>query len=241
MSATPLDIPFRRPAIERRLYTGAAIVALVAMFAGFAPSYYLKGVYGAPELTTLKHLHGIVMTSWFVLFFVQVRLVAAGNVRMHRKLGKLGALLALLVIYVGTTLGIESARSGASPAGIPPLVFLVLPLGEMVTFAILVAAAIALRKKAAYHKRLMLVATVAMLTPAIARLPVDFISTNGPPAFFGITDLIIIACIAFDTVKNRRLHPAFAAGLALVIVVQVGRLVLSQTPQWTAFAKWLVA
>ena len=50
----------------------------------------------------------------------------------------------------------------------------------------------------------------------------------------------ILACIAFDTARNRRLHPAFAGALALVVVVQVGRLVISQTPQWMTFAKWLV-
>jgi hypothetical protein len=87
----------------------------------------------------------------------------------------------------------------------------------------------------------MLLASVAILTPAIARLPFDFIQTGGPLVFFALVDLVILACIGFDVAKNRRLHPAFAAGLVFVVVTQFGRLALTQTPQWMTFAKWLVA
>jgi hypothetical protein len=110
-----------------------------------------------------------------------------------------------------------------------------------VIFTVLVTAAIVLRKRSPYHKRLMLLASVALLTPAMARLPFEFVQAGGPLAFFALTDLVIIACIAFDTVKNRRVHPAFIAGLAIVIVGQIGRLALSQTPAWMTFARWLIS
>jgi uncharacterized membrane protein len=110
-------------------------------------------------------------------------LVAKGRTATHRKLGVAGALLALLVVVVATTLAIASARSGASPIGVPPLIFLVIPL----------------------------------------------------------VDLVILACIGFDVAKNRRLHPVFAAGFVFVVATQIGRLALSQTPQWMTFAKWLVS
>lgn len=240
MASSSLDIPIVRAGGERRVYTWAAVIALLFVFAGFAPTFYLKGVYGAPELSELKFLHGLVMTAWFTLFLVQARLVATGRISMHRQLGLAGLVVALLVVTMGVTTALASARAGASPIGIPPLVFLVMPLGEMVAFAGLFTAAIAMRKRAAHHKRLMLVATLAMLTPAMARLPLEFVKTGGPPAFFAMTDLVILACIAFDTAKNRRLHPAFAGALAFVVVVQAGRLAIAQTPQWMTFAKWLV-
>lgn len=240
MASSSLDIPIVSAGGERRVYTWAAIVALLFVFAGFAPTFYLKGVYGAPELSELKIVHGIVMTAWFTLFLVQARLVATRRVSMHRQLGMAGLVVALLVVTMGTATAIAAARAGSAPIGVPPLVFLVLPLGEMVAFAGLFTAAFAMRKRAAHHKRLMLVATLAMLTPAMARLPFEFVKTGGPPVFFGLTDFVILACIAFDTAKNRRLHPAFAAALVFVIVMQIGRLALSQTPQWMTFAKWLV-
>ena len=239
-ATTPLDIPLGRPAGERAAYTWAAVAALLVVFAGFMPSYYLKPFFGTPELSTLKHVHGVVMTAWFALFLVQARLVATGNTALHRKMGIAGAVLAVLVVVVGTQLGIASARSGVSPLpSIPPLAFLVMPMGEMVIFTILVSAALALRKKSAWHKRLMLVASLAMLAPALARLPV--IGDGGPPAFFAAIDLLILGCAAFDWSKNRRVHPAYVVGLAVVVVGQFGRLALSQTAAWMEVARWLTA
>lgn len=225
---------------ESPMYFPAALVAAFIVFAGFAPTYYLKGIFDSPDLSTLKHLHGAVMTTWFVLFGVQAWLVSADKVRVHRKLGVAGIVLAIVVIAVGMQLGIASARAGVSPvAEISPLAFLVLPVGEMVAFAGLFSTAIALRRRTDWHKRLMATASIAMLAPAFARLP--FVADGGPPAFFGLTDLLILACIAFDAARNRRLHPAFMAALAWVVAIQFGRLALSQTALWMQFAGWLVA
>ncbi len=242
MVSTPLDIPIpRAPRGERSVYTWGAIAALVIAFAGFAPTYYLKGAFGGAELTPIKHVHGAVMSAWFVLLLVQARLVAEGRSDLHRKLGVAGVLLAIALVYVGLSAGIASARAGFAPPGVPPLVFLVLPVGEMVTFTGLVTAGILMRKRSAWHKRLMLVASLAMLTPAMARLVMSFTGVAIPPLFFALTDLVILACAIYDWRRNGRFHPAFAAGIAVVVFVQAGRLALAQTNAWTGFARWLIA
>ncbi|HET9652127.1 MAG TPA: hypothetical protein VFP36_08045 [Usitatibacter sp.] len=241
MASTPLDISIARKAGERRLYAWAAAIALAVVFFGFARTYYLKGAFGTPQLSTLKHVHGVLMTSWFILFFVQVRLVATHRTQVHRQLGLFGMLLAALLVLVGTNLGIVSARSGMTPiASVPPLVFLVMPIGEVVVFTTLFTAAVLVRRHGPWHKRLMVLASLAMLTPAMARLPFDFVRNGGPLVFFALTDLVILACIAFDTARSRRLHPAFVAGFVVVVAGQLGRLALSRTPAWNAFAHWLV-
>jgi hypothetical protein len=242
MASTTVETAGRaRSAGERRLYTGAAIVAALVVFAGFARTYYLKSAFGTPELTALKQVHGAVMTAWFALFVVQVRLVATGRTAVHRKVGVAGAGLAALVLVLGTMLGVASARAGVTPIpSLSPLVFLVMPVGEMAIFAGFVTAGIAMRKRPAWHKRLMLLSSVAILTPAMARLPFDFIQAGGPLVFFALTDAVVLACIAVDTAKNRRLHPAFAMGIVFVLAMQFGRLALSQTQAWMAFARWLV-
>ncbi len=229
----------QRRVIERRFYVGAAIGAILIVFAGFARTYYLKGVFGAPPILELVHVHGIVMTSWFLLFLVQVGLVATRRTNIHRKVGVGGTILAALMVIISVATAISAARRGVSP-GPPPLVFLVIPLGDLLVFSILVAAGISLRKKLATHKRLMLTASMGILTPAIARIPFEFIATGGPLVFFGLTDLVILAVIAVDTVRNRRLHPAFAWGALLVIASQPLRLMLAGTDVWMRFATWLV-
>ena len=243
MASAPVDaLPTTRARAERPLYTAAALGAALVVLGGFAPSYYLSSIFGAPDLTTLKHVHGVVMTSWFALFLVQARLAATGRIATHRQLGWVGVFVAILVLAVGTALGIASAKAGFTPVpSISPLVFLVMPIGQMVMFALLFAAAVALRKRSDHHKRLMLLASVSMLTPALARLPTAAIGLGGGPlVFFALTDLLVLACIAYDTVKNRRLHPAFAAGFVFIVVMQFGRLAFSQTAAWTRIATWLV-
>lgn len=224
----------------RRLYTGAAIVAVIIVFAGFARTYYLKELTGAAALPTLVHLHGLVMTSWFVLFFVQSTLVARRQVAMHRKLGVAGALLAAIMVVVGILTAIEGARRGVTP-GPPPLVFLIIPFADILVFAALVSSALYFRAKRQVHSRLMLLASLGMLTPAIARIPIALVAKAGVIGFFGLTDLIILTFIAIDTKKNGRVHPALLWGTVFVVASQVGRFAFAGTDLWMRIATWLVS
>jgi uncharacterized membrane protein YozB (DUF420 family) len=226
---------------DRRLYLWAAALIPVIVLAGFARSYYLKGFFGTPALPSmLVQLHGLVMTAWVVLFVTQVSLVVTGRTKTHQRLGVLGAVLAALVFVVGLLTAIAGAARGATP-GPPALQFLVVPLGDMLVFAVLVGTALYLRRRRLdIHKRLMLLAAVNLLAPAIARIPLHFIETGGALAFFGLTDLCLLACVAFDTVKNRRLHPAFLWATPLIIASQPLRLMLAGTDMWMRFATALV-
>lgn len=225
---------------DRRLYIWFAVFVPVIVLAGFARSYYLKGFFGTPALPSmLVQLHGLVMTTWVVLFVTQVSLVATGRTKVHQRLGIFGAVLAALVLVVGVLTAIAGAARGATP-GPPPLQFLVVPLGDMLVFAILVGTALCFRRRLDIHKRLMLLAAVNLLTPAIARIPLHFIETGGPLVFFGLTDLCVLACVAFDIVKNRRLHPVFLWGTLLIIASQPLRLMLAGTDVWMRFATALV-
>ena len=217
---------------------GATVAALVALV-GFARTYYLKTWFDTPTLTPLVHLHGIVMTLWVSLYVVQTWLVASHRTHIHRRLGIFVALWALVVLVVGTTTGIMAAKLGHSP-GPPPLRFLVMPLGDMVVFGTLVLIGIYFRSKREMHRRLMLLATLGILTAAFGRLPLDFLLSHRPFSAFALTDLTVLAFVAYDTFKHRRLHPAFAWGGLLIIVSQPIRFALSSTDAWMQFASWLV-
>jgi len=227
-----------RPLGDRRLFTWAAVAAVVVVFVGFARSYYLKGAFGAPPLSALVHAHGLVMTLWFVLVVVQARLVAVRRVDLHRRLGVAGVAVAALVLVIGVCTAISAAARGVSP-GPPPLVFLVVPLGDMLIFAILAGAGLLLRRRGDFHKRLMLLASVGMLTAAFARVPLDVVKAGGLPLFFALNDLLVLACVGYDTLKNRRLHPAFGWGALLIVLSQPARLLLAGTQTWQQFAAWL--
>lgn len=228
-----------RSGLERRMYFWAGVAAVLVVFAGFARTFYLKIAFGTPELPLLVHLHGLVMTSWFVLFVTQARLVAAGRTDLHRRLGVIGALLAVAVVVVGVTVAINGARLGHAPAGPPPLVFLIVPLTDMLVFSVLVSSALWFRRRSDIHKRLMLLACVGILTAAIARIPRAFGADGNIIIFFSLTILGVLACVAYDTIRNRRLHPALACGALLIIVSWPLRLAVSGTAAWMQFATWL--
>lgn len=218
-------------------YGGMAAAAALTVLAGFAPTYFLRSFSKQPALSPLLHVHGLIFTTWIVLFITQVSLVAIRRVDIHRRLGVVGGVLAIVMLIVGTAAAIGSARRGFSPPGAPPaLVFLVIPIGDLVVFAGLVGSALYYRRRPEIHRRLMLLTTLALLTPAIARLP---LIPSNPLAFFGITDLYIIVCLVYDRLTRGRIHPAFRYGALFIILSQPLRLLIGGTSTWLAFATWI--
>jgi hypothetical protein len=217
-----------------------AIAIAITVFAGFSRSYFLKAWYGTPELSRLLHVHGLVFTTWVLFFLAQTTLVASGKTYLHRRMGIGGAVLAALVLIVGTTVAIMRVKSGkASPIpGVPALAFLAIPLFDMIVFAILVGTALYFRRRLEAHKRLMTLAMISLLAAPIARLHFPLLPP-GPPTFFGLADLFIVALLVYDLVTRRKVHPATVWGGLLVVASQPLRLVIAGTPAWMAFAGWL--
>lgn len=230
---------------EHRFYTTLALLAALLVFVGFARTYFLKQFFESPELPALVHLHGLLFSSWIVLFVTQTTLVAAKRTDIHRKLGVLGLILALAMIVVGPLTAIEAAKHGpaapsAAPPDIPPLVFLIIPLGDIAIFAPLVGLALYFRRKPEIHKRLMLLTAIVLLPPAVARIPALFHITTNPLVFFGIPDLILLGCIAYDYATTKKLSPVFLWGGLAILSWGPARLMLGPTHAWVSFAEWLV-
>ena len=236
MQATPALNRRRR---ERWFFISMSIAAVITVFAGFSRTYYLRPYFITAPLMPLLHLHGLVFTSWLALFLIQTTLVAAHRTDIHRRLGILGGVIAGLMILIGPTTAVIRASQGATPVpGVSPLSFLVVPLGDMFVFAILVGAGFYYRRRADVHKRLMLLATISILAAAIARLPFAIMQA-GPPAFFGLTDVFVVACILYDLITLKRIHRATALAALLIVASQPLRLLLGGTHAWLAFAGWL--
>ncbi len=224
---------------ERLFYTGMAVAFVLTVFAGFARTFYLRPHFQTQPLIPLLVLHGIVFTSWIALLLTQTTLVATKRTRTHMRLGVAGGLLASLMILIGTVTAIVRAKGPSPVPGVNPLSFLTIPLGDMLVFASLVGAAFYFRRRADMHKRLMLLATIAILPAAVARLPFAFIQQYGPLAFFGLSDLFIVPCLIYDIVTRGRPHRATVLGGALIVISHPLRLVIGSTHAWLVFATWL--
>ena len=226
---------------ERRFFGGMAVAFGLVVIAGFSRSYYFNSYAVEPfELSPLLHWHGAVYTAWMLLLVTQTTLIAAQRTHLHRQLGVAGAVLAVAMIGLGAAVAVSRTASGAiADQGVPPLLFLAVPLLGMVVFATLVGAALHQRRRSAAHKRLMLLATLELVTAAVSRLPL--VEDWGPVGFFGVTDLFVVAIVVYDLVTLRRVHAATLWGGLIFVVSQPLRLVIGGTPTWLAFAAWLTA
>lgn len=224
---------------ERIFYTAMSVAILITVFAGFSRTWFLRPYFQTQPLLPLLIAHGIIFSSWIVLFVTQTTLIAAKRTRLHMRLGILGGVLASLMIIIGVYTSLVRANGPSPIPGVNPLSFLTIPLGDMLLFGILVGAALYFRRKPDTHKRLMLLSTIAILPAAVARLPIGFVETGGPFVFFGLSDLFILPLLVFDIVTRGRPHRATLLGAALIVISHPLRMVVGGTNAWIAFATWL--
>jgi hypothetical protein len=228
-----------------RYFAAAWTVAAVLVFLGFARTYFLRAFFTSKALPLVLHLHGAFMTAWLALFIVQVKLIAAHRVRLHRRLGVLGAVLASLIVIVGSIASVRAQRLGHRPPGTPMVEGLYEGLIAFWVFGGLVGAALLLRRRGDYHQRLMLLATLDIVQAAVGRLPrlIPWINlARGPFGLFSLDLLLIYACVAWDTLRRHRLHPAFGFGLpAFVALENLLVTPLAGTAAWLRFATSVVS
>jgi hypothetical protein len=236
---------------DRWFFSGMAIVVALTVFGGFAPTYYLKGLYGRPALSTMRHLHGATFTAWIVLLLVQTALISTRRTGWHRRLGIAGSVLAGGMLIIGTAVAISAARHppppGTAPGLPPPLMFLVIPLSDLVAFAGLAGSGLYYRRKPDVHKRLMLLATIAILPAALGRMVfpggiLDVLGLPvGPLTLTGLTMVFVGGCLLYDRLAYGRVHAATLWGGAFLFVVHVLRTFVAGTAAWLTVAAWLTS
>lgn len=236
---TPIVSPSRALA-EHRFYTGMALAVLVSVIVGFSRSFFLRPLFPnwpSPS-EAIFYVHGTAFTAWIALLVTQASLVARGRTDLHRKVGPFGIGLAVAMVVLGTLGALIAARrpTGFVDVPVPPLQFLAIPIFDIVLFMLFVGLAIALRRNPQSHKRFMLLATVDLVTAAVARWPV--VINFGPAVFFGVTDLFLLPLVIWDFRSRGSLHPVTLWGGLLIIVSQPLRLAVSGTEGWLTFARW---
>lgn len=224
---------------RRVFYILVAMAAAAIVFAGFAPSFYLRSADADP-LAPLLVVHGAVFTIWIGLFLTQTTLISAGQTALHKKLGLLGVTLASAMVVLGFLAAMNSLRGGASPIPLEAdvRVFAILPLASTALFGGLVAWAVAMRRRSDWHKRLMVMATLTLLMPAIARIQIAL--DLPPPVLIAASVLPVVGVVAFDWIAHRRLHPAYVwSGLLVAFSRPLLLFAVAPLPPWLALMDML--
>ncbi len=237
-----------RTVTERWFFTvfGCSMIAVAC--AGFLPSLIHSAGRRAP-LSPLAAAHGVVFFLWLALFLAQARLIASRQIRLHRRLGIAAVFLAAFMTPLGYETSVAMVRRGFDLSGDlgridpDPAREVIFPLGDLLMFAVLFAAAIYFRRRPEMHKRLMLFANIALMpaplahlighTPWLAAMPASIIAI--PISFF------LLAAVGREFLLTRRVHPltcVLAAGMLISGPLRGN--ILGPSAAWHGFVNWLV-
>ena len=239
----------RARAARSRIYVGLAVMVAAIVAAGFSRSFYGTFVAGVPH-PWIIHVHAAVYVGWLALLIAQTVLAARGQIAAHRKVGTFGiaygALVWVLGVIVAVAMPVIEVHAGLVDATRAEQ-FLATPLGDMVLFGGFFGAAILYRKRPEIHKRLIVLAAVAIMFAAVGRTITNAGLLIGDPAAFGSTAIRLVlwyspvlVAIAHELVTRRRVHPVYLIG---VVAMGVGllRLPYAQTEQWHGIARAILA
>jgi hypothetical protein len=90
------------------------------------------------------------------------------------------------------------------------------------------------------HGLVMTAWVVLFVLPGLDRLPLQFIENADRWVLFGLNDVGIAICTAYDALQHRRVHPAWVWGGAMFLGVQILTLTLRNTQTSLRIAAWML-
>lgn len=234
--ASPLaPPPVRRDATYENI--GYLLLTLLAVVVfGFYRTYF--GLFPAFKgITTVQHLHGMLMLSWFGLLIVQPFLIKHRRLGLHRVLGRVsyGLVPLLLLSMWFVTRGGFLRQAAELPLAVN-IGGLALNLPSLPAFAALFGLAMYYRKNRAYHMRYMVATALLLLGPGLGRAGILYIGLPFPVAVewaLGLTDALAAGLLLSDVVRRQPLRPYLVA-LTIVLAMHLVWEARMMAP-WQAF------
>lgn len=221
-------------------YIAASFLVLVIVLTGFSNTYIVPMASGTFKSIPAIHIHGSLFFLWIVLFIAQPTLVRLGYTQVHRKIGIAGFVLAVTMVVFGVTIAILSAKAGrAGGTNLPPNSFLLVPLSDMVLFSSFIMLSLLNLKNSEVHKRLMVLATVAILPAAFGRIFLQANITNPIAALFLLESITLLG-VAYDLKTRKQVHKVYLWGGSIMFIIHLIRMPLSTSDLWLTIANWIV-
>lgn len=225
----PATDSVRHPATHQRarsrFYVAMAGGLLFIVLLGFTPTFYLRAFFDVPEIPVSVFVHGLVLTAWFIAFFLQTALVAVRRTDLHRRLGWVGGGLGVALLATSTVVTLNFvprlvALGADIEARIPRFSAVVwADFAALLAFTIFLSTAIALRRHPESHKRLMLLSSISLVQPALARIFLWSVFAGLDNIVWALvsTSLLVFALGLYDLVSRKRVHPVTLLGGAFFL------------------------
>jgi hypothetical protein len=237
-----------RPLSDRRFFSWMSVAMAAIAFAGFARTYYHAGFNDGPKptITAIVHVHGALATAWILLLIVQTRLIAHGRRDIHKLLGFAGVAIGAAVVAVGLWVAIHSERRVHTTANADtladPYVFLIFPFASIGLFTLFATLGVLNRQRSEAHKRYMMLASLSMIVPAMARLVTQ--TTQGAVAgvvgAMFVVNVFLIAMGIYDFYTRGKLHPVMLWGGLVTLLSEPLRFAIGYSAPFQAFARSLM-
>jgi len=225
---------------DDRFFLIMALVMMTLVFSAF--SFHLAMGISTFAKPIVVHAHAVVFMGWIVIYVLQNVLVTRGSMALHRALGWIGTVWIGAMIVLGTMVTVAMVQRGGVPFFFLPVNFLIFDPVTVLTFAGLTWAAVAMRRKTDWHRRLHYCGTAMLMAPAISRLePAPMLQPWAFEAAF--VPLLIFPAIGMiaDLRRHGRVHPAWWWGVAVMIGSIVLMEILTYSPIGTALYQAVTA
>ena len=214
------------------------LIAAVVVY-GFSHTVENKLIHANPRRPILLWVHAILFCCWVAFYITQSVLVRIRKVELHRTLGWAGAALGTSMVVVGPWVAVVMARFDTSQLHRANRdAFLIVPLFDMVAFAICFGLAILWRTNPERHRRLMLIATCALTGAAFGRMPI----MHAPLYFYSGIDVLILLGVLRDLAISRRIHIVYMIAIPLLVAGQTAaaQMFLHRASFWISIAHGLL-
>ncbi len=214
----------------------ALVIAGVVIY-GFSQTFANHLLHVPYPRPWILYVHATLFPLFILLFLTQTMLVRSRNVKLHRRVGTFGLVLGVALPIVALVTAVIMDRlhvaHGEENGFFPP--FMIVHLYDSSAFLILFGLGAVLRKKAAFHSRLMFVATCLLTDAPFSRFPAfivpRFAITLG--IAYACVDALILCGVARDWLVDKRVHAVYRYALPALVLGQCFTTTLFATaPAW---------
>ena len=221
----------RNRARTRFAFVAVSLFAVLMALVVNVPTYraYFSGKF---PIAGVVNLHALLMGSWLGIFLIQAVLASTGRLALHRKVGSFAIPLGVLV---WTSMVFVEIRAMVvnPPTADRDLDWLLPGVYCYTSFGLFFGAAVWLRHKPDWHKRLMVFAMFVALQAVEQRMYwLPHSSANYWTDFAYVDACLFVPLIAFDWVSLRHIHPATTTAGAVLLSTQAAALLAWGTAGW---------
>jgi hypothetical protein len=214
---------------DERFFLRGAIVMTLVIVSAFALQYLMgRSTFAAPLRV---HLHAWLFMGWVGIYLLQNIFVATGRMDLHRRLGWIGAFWIIPMVIMGFVVTVTMVRLGHVPFFFRPLQFLIFDPVAVLTFAGLTTAAVLMRRRTEWHRRLHFCAMTMLLTPAFGRLlPLPLLQPWAWEAAFAVALIFPLVGAWSDVRRSARVHQAWLCGIATIVAAFIVTEAITYSP-----------